>query len=40
MTTAEYLRSAEELDYQIMEWHRHRVEELVADPATAEHLKP
>ncbi|MGO9342222.1 MAG: flavin-containing monooxygenase [Acidimicrobiales bacterium] len=40
MTTAEYLRSAEALDYQIMEWHRHRVEELVADPATAEHLKP
>jgi cation diffusion facilitator CzcD-associated flavoprotein CzcO len=40
MTTADYLRSAEKLDYQIMEWHRHRVEELVADPATAEHLKP
>ena len=40
MTTAEYLRSAEELDYQIMEVHRHRVEELVADPATAEILKP
>ena len=40
MTTAEYLRSAEVFDYQIMEWHRHRVEELVADPATAEHLKP
>jgi cation diffusion facilitator CzcD-associated flavoprotein CzcO len=40
MTTAEYLRSAEELDYQIMEEHRRRVEELVADPATAEILKP
>ncbi len=40
MTTAEYLRSAEELDYRIMEAHRHRVEELVADPATAEILKP
>jgi cation diffusion facilitator CzcD-associated flavoprotein CzcO len=40
MTAADYLRSAEKLDYQIMEWHRHRVEELVADPATAEHLKP
>ncbi|HXQ76219.1 MAG TPA: NAD(P)/FAD-dependent oxidoreductase [Acidimicrobiales bacterium] len=40
MTTAEYLRSAEELDYQIMEAHRRRVEELVADPATAEILKP
>jgi len=40
MTTAEYLRSAEELDYAIMEAHRRRVEELVADPATAEILKP
>jgi len=40
MSTAEYLRSAEELDYQIMDAHRRRVEELVADPATAEILKP
>jgi cation diffusion facilitator CzcD-associated flavoprotein CzcO len=40
MTTAEYMRSAEELDYQIMEAHRHRVEELVTDPAKAEILKP
>ncbi|HYA68188.1 MAG TPA: NAD(P)/FAD-dependent oxidoreductase, partial [Acidimicrobiales bacterium] len=40
MTTADYLRSAEELDYRIMEAHRRRVEELVADPVTAEHLKP
>jgi len=40
MTTAEYLRSAEEFDYAVMEAHRHRVEELVADPATAEILKP
>jgi len=40
MTTVEYLRSAEELDYSIMEWHRHRVEELVADPAKAAILKP
>ncbi len=40
MTLEEYLRSAEELDYQIMEAHRRRVEELVADPATAEILKP
>ncbi len=40
MTMAEYLRSAEELDYRIMEAHRRRVEELVADPATAEILKP
>ena len=40
MTMAEYMRSAEELDYGIMEAHRRRVEELVADPATAEILKP
>ena len=40
MTMAEYLRSAEELDYRIMDSHRRRVEELVADPATAEILKP
>jgi len=40
MTTAEFLRSAEEFDYGIMEAHRRRVEELVADPATAEILKP
>ncbi len=40
MTTAQYLRSAEEFDYRIMDAHRHRVEELVADPATAAILKP
>jgi cation diffusion facilitator CzcD-associated flavoprotein CzcO len=40
MTMAEYLRSAEELDYRIMDEHRHRVEELVADPLTAAILKP
>ena len=40
MTTAEYLRSAEELDYRIMDAHRRRVEEQVADPETAEILKP
>jgi cation diffusion facilitator CzcD-associated flavoprotein CzcO len=40
MTTDDYLRSGEELDYTIMEEHRHRVEELVADSATAEILKP
>ena len=40
MTMAEYLRSAEALDYRIMDAHRRRVEELVADPATAEILKP
>jgi cation diffusion facilitator CzcD-associated flavoprotein CzcO len=40
MTAADYMRNAEELDYGIMELHRRRVEELVADPATAEILKP
>ena len=40
MTLAEYLQSAEAFDYGIMEEHRHRVDELVADPVTAEVLKP
>jgi len=40
MTAAEYLRGAEELDFQIMEAHRHRVEQLVGDHAMAEILKP
>ncbi len=40
MTVEEYLRSAEENDYGIMEEHRRRVDELVDDPATAEILKP
>jgi cation diffusion facilitator CzcD-associated flavoprotein CzcO len=40
MTTAEYLRGGEELDFGIMEEHRHRIEQLVDDPATAEILKP
>jgi cation diffusion facilitator CzcD-associated flavoprotein CzcO len=40
MTLEEYLRNAEEVDYGIMEEHRRRVEGLVADPDTAEHLKP
>ncbi len=40
MPIEEYLRGAEELDYGIMEEHRRRVEELVADPETAEILKP
>jgi cation diffusion facilitator CzcD-associated flavoprotein CzcO len=40
MTIADYLRSAEELDYRIMDSHRRRIDELVADPATAEILKP
>jgi cation diffusion facilitator CzcD-associated flavoprotein CzcO len=40
MTMAEYMRSAEEVDFKIMEAHRKRVEELVVDPATAEAVKP
>ncbi len=40
MTTAEYLRAGEELDYTVMEEHRRRVDALVQDPETAEHLKP
>ncbi len=40
MTMTDYLRSAEAFDYSIMEIHRQRVEELVADPAKAGVLKP
>jgi cation diffusion facilitator CzcD-associated flavoprotein CzcO len=40
MTLEEYIRGAEELDFAIMEEHRRRVEEAVADPSTAEILKP
>ncbi len=40
MTLEEYLRNAQEVDYGIMEEHRARVEALVRDPDTAEHLKP
>ncbi len=29
-----------DIDFQVMEQHRHRVEEIVEDPATAEALKP
>jgi cation diffusion facilitator CzcD-associated flavoprotein CzcO len=36
----EYMRNAEAFDFGIMEEHRHRVEELVHDPRTAEVLKP
>ena len=35
-----FLRSAEDVDFSIMEQHRRRVAELVADPATAEAMKP
>ena len=40
MTTAEFIRGGEDLDYQIMEAHRRRIEELVGDPTKAEILKP
>ncbi len=40
MTIDEYLRAAEELDYSVMEAHRGRIDDLVADPDTAEILKP
>ena len=40
MKGLDVLRKAEEVDFEIMQWHRHRVEELVGDPATAEILKP
>ena len=40
MTVEEYLRGGEELDFGIMEEHRRRVAEVVADAATAEVLKP
>ncbi len=40
MPTEEYIRAAEELDFDIMEEHRRRVDELIDDPATAEVLKP
>ena len=40
MSMAEYMRGAEALDYSIMDEHRRRVAELVADPIKAEILKP
>ena len=40
MTVEDYLRTAEEVDYGIMQAHRQRVEALVRDPVTAETLKP
>jgi cation diffusion facilitator CzcD-associated flavoprotein CzcO len=40
MTSAEYRRSAEEFDYGVMDAHRRRIDELVADPVAAEILKP
>jgi cation diffusion facilitator CzcD-associated flavoprotein CzcO len=40
MTITDYLRAAEELDYSIMESHRRRIDEIVADRSKAEMLKP
>ena len=40
MTREQFMTSAEELDYGIMEEHRRRVEEIVADRSMAEVLKP
>ena len=40
MTREEFMTSAEELDFGIMEEHRRRVDEIVADSAMAEVLKP
>jgi cation diffusion facilitator CzcD-associated flavoprotein CzcO len=40
MTGIDIARSGEQLDFQVMEEHRHRVEELVDDPVKAEILKP
>ncbi|MEZ5165027.1 MAG: hypothetical protein R2695_00550 [Acidimicrobiales bacterium] len=36
----EYARRVEEIDFEVMEAHRRRIEETVHDPATAESLKP
>jgi cation diffusion facilitator CzcD-associated flavoprotein CzcO len=37
---AEFMRTAEELDFGIMEEHRERIDELVSDPDVAAALKP
>ncbi|QZA09643.1 NAD(P)/FAD-dependent oxidoreductase [Mycolicibacter heraklionensis] len=37
---AEFLLNAERLDFDIMEQHRRRIDELVTDPEVAEQLKP
>ncbi|MEM7143221.1 MAG: hypothetical protein AAF548_19525 [Actinomycetota bacterium] len=39
-TMEDYARRVEEIDFEIMEAHRRRIEETVDDPATAEILKP
>ena len=40
MSVEEFMRTAEELDFGIMEEHRQRIDELVADPQVAAALKP
>ena len=40
MSRAEYIENAETIDFEVMDEHRRRVEALVADPETAEILKP
>ncbi|TGD71055.1 NAD(P)/FAD-dependent oxidoreductase [Mangrovimicrobium sediminis] len=40
LSTEEFIRRREEMDYRVMERLRRRVESLVDDPATAESLKP
>jgi cation diffusion facilitator CzcD-associated flavoprotein CzcO len=40
MTPAEIMRRAEEEDFEIMEEHRARIDEIVKDPQAAEILKP
>jgi cation diffusion facilitator CzcD-associated flavoprotein CzcO len=40
MTIEEYISAAEAVDFEIMEEHRLRVDELVADPSVAEVVKP
>jgi cation diffusion facilitator CzcD-associated flavoprotein CzcO len=40
MSAEEFMRTAEELDFAIMEEHRHRIDELVRKPDVAAALKP
>lgn len=40
MSVEEFIRGAEELDFEIMEEHRRRIDQLVADPDVAAVLKP
>jgi len=40
MSVEEFMRTAEEIDFGIMEEHRQRIDELVADPQVAAALKP